>query len=127
MPYPVWTDRESTVLMQYLGSEADGAAPRLAQARLSPPQLADAWDQVVDALRSIVAAGWTHSDLSAYNLLWWEERVWVIDVPQAVGLHTSTIGYDLLHRDVTNVSTWFASKGVAAAEDPDAVFAQVLG
>ena len=68
----------------------------------------------------------TRADLSAYNLLWWEERVWVIDVPQAVDLHASTVGYELLHRDVRNVCAWFAARGVGGAGDPDAVFAHVL-
>ena len=125
VPYPVSTDRDSSVLLQYLGDD-DGAAPRLAQARLGPRQLVDAWTQLVDALRTTVGAGWVHADLSAYNLLWWEEQVWVIDVPQAVDLYASTSGFDLLHRDVTNVSAWFAAKGVADAHDPDTVFAALL-
>ena len=29
-------------------------------------------------------ANLVHADLSEYNLLWWEERLWVIDVSQAV-------------------------------------------
>jgi RIO kinase 1 len=123
VPYPVGTDRQSSVLQQYLGDD-DGAAPRLAQARLGPAELREAWDQLLTALRVMTAAGWVHADLSAYNLLWWEGRLWVIDVPQAVDLHASTNGYALLHRDVTNVCTWFARKGVA--HDPDATFAEVL-
>jgi hypothetical protein len=31
-----------------------------------------------------------------------------------------------LHRDVVNICKWFASKGVAAANEPDAVFALLL-
>jgi len=52
--------------------------------------------------------------------------VWLIDVPQAVELHRATNGYDLLHRDVVSICKWFASKGVAAANDPDAVFALLM-
>jgi RIO kinase 1 len=125
VPFPVGTDRQTSVLQQYLGDD-DGAAPRLAQARLDGPRLATAWDQLTQALRTMTAAGWVHADLSAYNLLWWEEQVWVIDVPQAVDLHASTNGYELLHRDVTNICRWFASRGVAPAEDPDQVFGEIL-
>ena len=125
VPYPVGTDRQTSVLQQYLGDD-DGAAPRLAQARLRPPELRAAWAQLHEALRTMTAAGWVHADLSAYNLLWWEERLWVIDVPQAVDLTESTNGYELLHRDVTNVCAWFAAKGVREASDPDAVFGAVL-
>lgn len=125
VPYPVASDRTSSVLLEFVGDD-DGAAPRLAQARLDRPALASAWAQLLDALRSIVSAGWVHADLSAYNLLWWEDRLWVIDVPQAVDLHASTNGYELLHRDIGNVCAWFAGRGVAEAADPDAVFASVL-
>jgi RIO kinase 1 len=125
VPYPVGTDRQTSVLQQYLGDD-DGAAPRLAQARLSPTELRAAWDQLVAALRTMTAAGWVHADLSAYNLLWWDSRLWVIDVPQAVDLTASTNGYELLHRDVTNVCRWFAGKGVTEAGDPDAVFGEIL-
>jgi RIO kinase 1 len=125
VPYPVGTDRDSSVLQQYLGDD-DGAAPRLAQARLRPAQLADAWRQLLEAVRLMTSTGWVHADLSAYNLLWWEDRLWVIDVPQAVELHASTNGYALLHRDVTNVCAWFASKGVEPARHPDQVFGELL-
>lgn len=125
VPFPVSTDRTTSVLLEFVGDDG-GAAPRLAQARLDRTQVASAWDQLLDAVRTIVAAGWVHADLSAYNLLWWEERLWVIDVPQAVDLHRSTQGYELLHRDVRNICAWFASKGVRAADDPDAVFADLL-
>lgn len=122
VPHPVDTDRESRVLMQYLGDD-DGAAPRLAQARLDAEQMRDAWDQLVAALRAMTRAGWVHADLSAYNLLWWEDRLWVIDVPQAVEL-TATNGYALLHRDLTNVCTWFARHG--EPHDPDVTLGEVL-
>lgn len=123
VPYPVGTDRDSSVLQQYLGDD-EGAAPRLAQARLGPTDLSRAWHQLLDALRAMTASGWVHADLSAYNLLWWEDRLWVIDVPQAVDLHAATNGYALLHRDVANVCAWFARKGVE--HDPDEVFASIL-
>ncbi len=125
VPYPVSTDRSSSVLLEYLGDDG-GAAPRLAQAGLTPSAIDDAWQQLLPALALVVEAGWVHADLSAYNLLWWKDQVWLIDVPQAVELHRATNGYDLLHRDVVNICKWFASKGVAAANEPDAVFALLL-
>ena len=125
VPYPVSTDRSTSVLLEYLGDDG-GAAPRLAQAGLGVAAIDDAWHQLLGALHLVVDAGWVHADLSAYNLLWWNDQVWLIDVPQAVELHRATNGYELLHRDVINVCRWFASKGVAAANDPDAVFALLM-
>ena len=72
-----------------------------------------------------MTAGWVHADLSPYNLLWWDGRLYVIDVPQAVDLVGSPHGFEFLHRDVTNVCTWFARHGVAV--DADDVYGSLLG
>jgi RIO kinase 1 len=123
VPYPVSFGDDRFVL-QYLG-ERDGAAPQLAEARLSGPELASAATQLVDGLAAITAAGWAHGDLSAYNLLWWDDRLWFIDFPQAVDLAANPQGLDFLHRDVVNVCTWFTRRGQAL--DPEEVFAELLG
>ena len=67
VPFPV-SFGEDLFHLEYIGS-ADGAAPQLAGARLGPAALADAWDQLVEGLRSMVGAGYAHADLSAFNLL----------------------------------------------------------
>ncbi len=122
VPYPVSFGNERYVL-QYLG-DRDGAAPQLAAARLDPDQLASAAEQLVDGLHRLTDAGWAHGDLSPYNLLWWEETLWFIDFPQAVDLAANPQGLNLLHRDVSNVATWFERKGLAL--DAEEVFAGLL-
>jgi RIO kinase 1 len=72
----------------------------------------------------LTAAGLVHADLSAYNLLWWEERLIVIDLPQAVEFTTNTDAPDLLHRDVANVGDWFTRHGLAV--DVEATYAELL-
>ena len=122
VPYPV-SYADDVLLMEYLG-DRDGAAPQLAAARLSPAEVRQAWSEVVDGLRRITAAGWAHGDLSAYNLLWWQDRVWFIDLPQAVDIAANPGGLDFLHRDVCNVAAWFRRRGID--EDPEEVFADLL-
>lgn len=109
--------------MEYLGTLA-GAAPQLARAHLEGSVLRAAWEQLLDGLAAITAAGWAHGDLSAYNLLWWKDRLWFIDFPQAVDIAANPNGLEFLHRDVTNVAAWFARRGVV--EDPEEVFADLL-
>lgn len=123
VPYPVSYDDVDGLLLEYVGDD-DGAAPRLAQARLSPAELAAAWRQLREQLRTMVESGWVHADLSAFNVLWWRGEVWVIDLPQAVDLVQSPHGFDLLHRDVENVARWFGRHGVEI--DPDAIYAELL-
>jgi len=72
----------------------------------------------------MVAEGFAHGDLSAFNLLWWEGELVFIDFPQAVDLATNPSGLDFLHRDVLNVCRWFARRGVE--RDAEEVFADLL-
>jgi RIO kinase 1 len=123
VPYPV-EQTDHGLMMEFIGDDSQ-AAPKLAQARLSTADLASAWEQLVDNLRALTTAGVVHADLSAYNLLWWEGRLVIIDLPQAVEFTTNADAYDLLHRDVTNVSDWFTRHGIA--EDVEALYAELLG
>jgi RIO kinase 1 len=123
VPYPI-DFLDDGVLMEYLGDESE-AAPRLVDARLDRSGLEAAWRQLVQSLRCLAQAHIVHADLSVYNLLWWHGRLVVIDFPQAVDATTNPAAPDLLHRDVANVGTWFARRGVAV--DVDSTFAVLVG
>ncbi len=110
VPYPV-ERTEDGLLMEFIGDE-EQAAQKLAQARLSADELASAWQQLLGSLQALTTAGLVHADLSAYNLLWWQRRLVLIDLPQAVEFTTNADAYDLLHRDVANVGGWFGRHGL---------------
>ena len=122
VPYPV-RFAEDRFDMEYVGDRA-GAAPTLARLRPRGPVLEDIWDQLVANLRLLVAAGWAHGDLSAYNLLWWDDELWLIDFPQAVDIAANPMGLDFLYRDVVNLTTWFGRQGLD--RDPEELFAALL-
>ena len=124
VPYPV-SFADDVFDLEYVG-DGTGAAPQLYAARLGHEEANGAFEQVVAGLQVLVGAGIAHGDLSVYNLLWWEDRVWFIDFPQAVDIAANPQGLSYVHRDVVNVCRWFARRGVAAAEDPDASFAELL-
>lgn len=50
-----------------------------------------------------------HADLSEYNLLYYKEEVWVIDVSQAVE-HDHPMALDFLRRDCSIVQDFFQKK-----------------
>ena len=122
VPYPV-EQTDLGLLMEFIG-DAERAAPKLGEARLSTAELASAWAQLLDSLQALTRAGLVHADLSAYNLLWWEGRLVVIDLPQAVEFTTNTDAYELLHRDVANVGEWFTRRGLRL--DIEKVYAELL-
>jgi RIO kinase 1 len=122
VPYPVQL-LGNELLLEYFG-DADGAAPRLVAARVDMAAARDLYAQAVELLRALVRCGVVHGDLSPYNLLVWEGRLVMIDLPQAVDPLAQADGLGLLERDVTNVCTWFARKGVDTA--PDDVIAELV-
>jgi RIO kinase 1 len=122
VPYPVEFANDA-MMLEYVGDD-DRAAPTLAQARLTPAERAGAASQLVDGLRVLMEVGIVHADLSAFNLLWWDGRLRFIDFPQAVDLAINPSGFELLHRDLANVTEWFTRHGTPL--DGDALFADLL-
>jgi len=122
VPYPVSYSEDAFVL-EYIGAE-DGAAPQLSGARLRGEVLESAFQQLIDGLAAMVSEGFAHGDLSAFNLLWWDDLLWFIDFPQAVDIAANPQGVGFLHRDVTNVCAWFTRRGLEV--DSEQVFADLL-
>ena len=113
VPYPA--QRVGTeLLLEFIG-DADGtAAARLVQLRPGPDQLADLWRQLLDAMVLLARQGYTHGDLSPYNLLVHGERLVLIDLPQLVDVVANPQGVGFLRRDVRTVSAWFVTRGLPA-------------
>lgn len=122
VPYPV-EQTDDGLLMEFIGDDSQ-AAPKLAQAKLGLDAIASAWRQLLENLRALTRTGLVHADLSAYNLLWWEGRLVLIDLPQAVEFTTNADAFELLHRDVANVGGWFGRRGVSV--DVEALYAELV-
>jgi RIO kinase 1 len=122
VPYPIGY-ADDVFDLEYVGSW-EAAAPQLSSARLSRDELDDAFAQLIVGLRGITAAGIAHGDLSAYNLLWWEGRLWFIDFPQSIDIAANMQGLDFLHRDVLNICGWFQHRGLTI--DAEETFADLL-
>lgn len=111
VPYPVQLD--GTEILMELVTLADGSsAPRLAQTRPDHDQLVRYWEQLSEAMRVMAGLGLTHGDLSPYNILAAEDRLVIIDLPQAVDIVSNPQGMDFLARDCRNVARWFTARGL---------------
>jgi RIO kinase 1 len=111
VPYPV--QRIGTeLLMEFIGDADGAAAPRLVQLRPDRRELAELWRQLVDAMVILARGGYTHGDLSAYNLLVHGGELVMIDLPQLVDIVANPQGRAFLQRDVGAVSKWFVSRGL---------------
>lgn len=116
VPYPV-ERLDDGFLMEFVG-DAEQAAPRLVDARVPREVLPGLYTQLREALLTLTRAGIVHADLSPYNVLFWDGRLWIIDLPQAVTILESEHATDLLHHDVMTMWAWFVRKGLQVdAED----------
>jgi RIO kinase 1 len=89
----------------------------LHQLRPGVDEATDLFRQLREVLAQLADAGYTHGDLSAYNVLVHDGRVVLIDVPQAVDLVGNPQGFEFLRRDCANICAWFAARGVHADAD----------
>ena len=112
VPYPVQIVG-TELLLEFIGAADGVAAPRLAETRPGPAELAGLWDQLVQALIALARDGLAHGDLSAYNLLVHDGRLVMIDLPQVVDVIANPRGAFFLTRDAENIGRWFAAHGLA--------------
>ena len=85
------------------------------------PQLKDAWPQkpaaffedVVGNMKKLYQAGLVHGDLSAFNILNWNEKPQFIDFSQTTLTKTPN-ALELLERDLKNILHFFKKLGIKA-------------
>ncbi len=109
---------ENAVLMGYIGNR-QGAAPTLSETSLDRDEATNLFRQTRRTIEAMLAAGFAHGDLSAYNILYWEGHITVIDFPQVTDIRNNPNAHFILHRDITRVCDYFARLGVPC--NPDAL------
>ena len=82
-------------------------APRLAEISTRGGRLAGLWQQAVELMVGLAAAGYAHGDLSEFNLLVQDDRLLMIDLPQLVDVVANPQGPSFLDRDASIVAGWF--------------------
>lgn len=112
--------KENLILMEFLGKDGD-AAPRLKDAPLNLEGEAQRYIDTILMMRALWCdCKLVHGDLSAYNMLWHQNKIALIDVSQSVEeSHPQAI--EFLKRDLLNISRYFRKLGVQVG-DLDRVF-----
>jgi len=110
--------RKHLLLLRFIGAVSNSggssasAAPKLSEVaqKFKPEQKQRALDQVLSIMHRMYRdARLVHADLSEFNLLWFENKVWVIDTAQAVEpQHPRAL--EFLFRDCCNVTRFFGGK-----------------
>ena len=105
--------QRNVLVMDYLGT-ADGRAKRLSEVDVENPETA--YEVVREYARRLHRAGLVHGDLSEYNLVVHEDRIYVLDLGQAVTVHHPN-ARDFLKRDCRNVASFFSRQGFDVTGD----------
>ncbi len=121
VPRPL-ASSSNVILMEFIGSE-DTAAPKLQETQLGELEAVELFEKVISNIELFLSRNYIHADLSAYNILYWNGDVTIIDFPQAVDARTNRNASMLLSRDIDNVCRYFARHGVQS--DPESISRQL--
>lgn len=103
----------NTILMEYIGGD-DVPAPTLNTVELGRREAVALYRRVVHNVDILLANHRVHGDLSAYNILYWEGRISLIDFPQVIDPRSNRSSYTIFQRDITRICQYFISQGVRA-------------
>lgn len=109
-PVP-YTRGNNSILMQYVGDE-NGPAPSLSEVDLDSAEANIVYQRVIHNLKLMLAHNLIHGDLSAYNILYWEGKITLIDFPQAINPAENQNAWRIFERDVVRVCEYFSRQGV---------------
>jgi RIO kinase 1 len=117
VPRPIAAS-DNALLMSYLGDK-QAAAPALQTVTLRGGEAQSLYQQVMRNVELMLRHGLVHGDLSAYNILYWQGQITLIDFPQVVSVGTNPHAYRILERDIRRTCEYFRAQGVDC--DPAAI------
>jgi RIO kinase 1 len=107
VPAP-YAKTQRAVLMEYFG-DVDTPAPPLVDVELSGEDEARRlFRRAIENIELMLAHDRVHGDLSAYNILYVDGGLRLIDFPQAVDARFNPNARPFLERDIANVCRYFA-------------------
>jgi len=112
VPEPI-KHSEYALMMEYIGDEVM-PAPALIDVELNVAEARTLFDRLLWDIELMLAQGWVHGDLSAYNVLYWQGEITLIDFPQVVDPQANPDGRFIFRRDVERVCQYFARYGMRA-------------
>jgi RIO kinase 1 len=102
---------KNSILMEYIGD--DGMpAPALNSVTLDRDEARELFDRVILNLNLLLQNERIHGDLSAYNILYWDGDITLIDFPQVVSPESNPMAWTIFQRDVTRICQYFQVQGV---------------
>jgi RIO kinase 1 len=108
MPYAA---HDNAILMQYFGDALMGA-PTLNDVELEGSEARVLYERMVHNIEGMLKHDRVHGDLSAFNILYWDGDIVMIDFPQAIQPEINRSAFRIFERDVVRVCEYFQRQGV---------------
>jgi len=70
------------------------------------------FERVIGNVELMLANQRIHGDLSAFNLLYWDGRITLIDFPQSIDPSINRNAFHIFQRDLNRICEYFARQGV---------------
>jgi RIO kinase 1 len=102
---------KNAILMDFIG-DLENSAPALVTVALDLDEAKHLYDRTVHNIDLMLAHNCIHGDLSAYNILYWNGDITLIDFPQVVLPESNPASWNIFLRDVTRICQYFSSQGV---------------
>jgi len=105
---------ENVLIIGFIG-ENGKLAPRLIDLKFSKEDADAVYSMTITQIKKLYKAGLVHTDLSAYNILFFN-KPYMIDFSQAVQLnHPQAL--EFLVRDIKNINSYFKKFGVLTEDE----------
>ncbi len=116
IPRP-YASSDNAIIMDYVG-DIEESAPALNMVSLTTTEAKQLYQRVVHNIELMLNLNRVHADLSAYNILYWNGEIRLIDFPQAVNPEENHNAWRIFQRDVTRVCEYFIAQGVRVEAIP---------
>jgi RIO kinase 1 len=110
------------ILMAFTGTNNRGAAT-LIEVGLDTKEAVKIFAEVKRNIKIMASLGIAHGDLSAYNILYLEGDITIIDFPQVVRFGENPYIEQIVRRDMDRICEYFNKQGVAC--DPEELLEEV--
>ena len=108
-PFAVY---KNILVMKFIGKDFV-PAPRLVDIKVRNPK--EIYKQIISEMEKLADIKLIHSDLSPYNILVQNEKIYLIDFSQAI-TSSHPLALDFLERDCKNVNKYFERLGIKINE-----------
>ena len=102
---------KNAILMDYIG-DLGNPAPPLTAVTLDRDEVHPLFERVIRNIDLLLTHQRIHGDLSAYNILYWDGDITLIDFPQVVNPEANPAAWNIFLRDVTRICQYFVTQGL---------------